>query len=352
MRILLFSRYGQLGASSRIRIHQYLPYLQSYGIEVQVEPLLDDDYIHRLYEGKRPSPLSILTTYTNRAGWLIRNHSFDLLWIEKELFPWLPAWSESLLSNLGVQYIVDYDDAVFHRYDMHSNPYVRKVLGKNIAAVMRHAAVVVVGNDYLAKYAHQSGANRVEYLPSVVDTDRYTIRKNEGGNFNIGWIGSPMTAPYIDLIREALEDVRRKTGARFTLVGVGREDPLPGMEKLIIPWKEENEVQNIQSFDVGIMPLRDAPFERGKCGYKLIQYMACGLPVIASPVGVNSRIVDHGRTGFLALSTQEWSEALITLHNNPGLRKAFGQAGRQKVEQEYSLQVAAPRLLDIIQSVA
>ncbi len=352
MRILLLSRYGDLGASSRVRFYQYVPYLETHGIQIQIAPLLDNDYIRNLYTGKRTPLLSILAAYAGRITQLTRSHSFDLLWIEKELFPWLPALAENFLYKLNIPYIVDYDDAVFHRYDMHSNPLIRTLLGKNIAAVMRHAAIVTAGNDYLAEYAHQAGARQIEYLPSVVDIEHYRVEEKKSTNFRIGWIGSPVTAPFLGLIRGALEVASKKIDARLVLVGAGRQDPLPGLEKELLPWNEESQVASIQSFDVGIMPLPDTPFERGKCGYKLIQYMACGLPVIASPVGVNTRIIDQEKTGFLASSDQEWADSILALSKDPGLRSRLGNAGRQKVEREYSLQVTAPRLLNILRAAA
>jgi glycosyltransferase involved in cell wall biosynthesis len=206
----------------------------------------------------------------------------------------------------------------------------------------------VVGNDYLAEHARLAGASRIEYLPSAVDTDRYSIREKIGNQFRIGWIGSPITAPYVGLIRDALIELTMRFGARLVLVGSGGQDPLPGVPKEILPWSEDSEVADIQSFDVGIMPLPDGPFEQGKCGYKLVQYMACGLPVIASPVGVNSRIVEQGKTGFLASSTEEWLQALVMLSQNTDMRSDLGKAGRKKVEQEYSLQITAPRLFEIL----
>jgi len=290
--------------------------------------------------------------YINRVARLMNSRSFDLLWVEKELFPWFPAWVESSLAGQGIPYVVDYGDAVFHRYDMHANPIIRALLGKSIDSVMRQAATVVVGNDYLAERAHHAGASRIEYLPSVVDINRYSIQEKAGEQFRIGWIGSPITAPYVGLIRDALEDVSQKINMRLVLVGAGDQDPLPNMEKDILPWSEDTEVANIRSFDVGIMPLPDGPFERGKCGYKLVQYMACGLPVIASPVGVNSRIIEQGKTGFMASSTAEWVQALVMLYQNANMRSDLGKAGRKKVEQEYCLQVTAPRLLEILTDAA
>ncbi len=348
MRILALTRYGPLGPSSRVRFYQYYPYLRQHGIEIQNAALLDDEYIRRLYSKKRIALSSIIGAYFQRLRWLTRSSSFDLLWVEKELLPWLPAWAEGMLQSFKIPYIVDFDDAVFHRYDMHANALVRSLLGKKINAVMRHATSVVAGNDYLAIHARQAGARQVQYLPSVIDLLRYNLEQKENKEFRVGWIGSPITAPHLGLIKGALEQISKIIDVRLVLVGSGNNDLFPGIQKEIIPWSEESEVPNIQSFDVGIMPLPDAPFERGKCGYKLIQYMACSLPVIASPVGVNSQIIEQGKTGFLASSAADWAQALETLYNDPRLRNEFGKAGRKKVEREYSLQVAAPRLLEII----
>ena len=352
MRILALTRYSSLGPSSRVRFYQYISYLTSCGITLQVAPLLGDNYILSLYSGKRPSISSIFKSYIGRILKLMHSRSFDLLWIEKELFPWLPPWTERWISDMGIPYVVDYDDAVFHRYDLHKNTLVRTLLKGKIDAIMRYATTVVVGNNYLAERARQNKARRIDYLPSVVDMNRYSVREKASGQFRIGWIGSPITAPFLGLIGSALKEAIKMTNACLVLVGTGDRDPLPGIEKIVLNWSEDSEIENIRSFNVGIMPLPDEPFERGKCGYKLIQYMACGLPVIASPVGANTQIVEPGKTGFLASSKEDWIQALVTLSKNAGTRNNFGMAGRIKVEREYSLQTCAPRLLEILTRAA
>jgi glycosyltransferase involved in cell wall biosynthesis len=140
-----------------------------------------------------------------------------------------------------------------------------------------------------------------------------------------------------------------KTSLR--LVGSGKVN-LSGVSADIREWSESSEVQSVQSFSVGIMPLQDDPWSRGKCGYKLIQYMACGLPVVASPVGVNQEIVEHGVSGYLATSEAEWLSALRQLRSQPQLCEEFGQVGRKRVEKAYSLETAAPRLADLLNSAA
>lgn len=350
--ILLMSRYGRLAPSSRLRSSQYLPYLQTHGFHVTVAPLLGDGYVRNLYEGGRADPAGVVRAYVRRLGSLVRSNHFDLVWIEYELFPWLPPWGEVFLSRLGIPYVVDYDDAVFHRYDMHRNRLIRKLLGRKIDSIMGRAALVIAGNQYLADRAGTAGARRVEILPTVVDLSRYPGKKEERGEdaFTIGWIGSPVTAGYLHLVSAALREVAARGDVSVVLVGSG-PITLDGIPCKVRPWSEAREAVDIGAFDVGIMPLPDTPWTRGKCGYKLIQYMACSIPVVASPVGVNTEIVEHGGTGFLAGNREEWVKCLSTLRANPELGERMGAAGRKRVEEQYCLAVAAPRLGRLLGSV-
>jgi glycosyltransferase involved in cell wall biosynthesis len=352
MKVLLLSRYGNLGASSRVRSYQYLPYLREQGMEITIEPLLPDNYLRDLYDGKRPGPSAILAAYLRRISALIRGKKFDLLWIEYELFPWLPGWIESLVLSKGTPYLVDYDDAIFHRYDQHTNPLVRRVLGHKVDAVMRHAATVVVGNEYLRDHAIKAGAQRVEILPTSIDLTRYpTPLPSQNDVFTIGWIGSPATTRYLHQVHEVLAVTCANGQAKVVLVGASD----PGWQDVpheIHPWLEDSEVAELGAFDVGVMPLEDSPWERGKCGYKLIQYMACGRPVIASPVGINTRIVEPGVNGYLAETPHDWVQALAALKDNIDLRRRMGAAGRAKVERDYTVQVNAPRLAAMLRVAA
>lgn len=348
MRVLLLSRYGPLGSASRLRFYQYLPYLRDHGVAVDVSPLLSDAYVRRLYAGRRQPLLELLAAYGKRFAALARAQRYDLVWVEKEFLPWLPAFAPHLI---GRPYVVDYDDAAFHRYDRHANPLVRLLLGRKIDRVMRRAGMVVAGNDYLADRARTAGAARVEILPTVIDADRYARPKRaaDHGDFRIGWIGAPVTVGYLAGIEPALRQVLDAGGASLTIIGA--QTPFAGRLPVDVrAWSEESEVDELHRLDAGIMPLPDEPFERGKCGYKLIQYMGCGLPVVASPVGVNRRIVEPGVNGFLAESDQDWVRALEELRRDPGLRARLGAAGRRKVEETYSLAVAAPRLLSLLES--
>ena len=351
MRILTLTRYERLGSSSRVRFYQYFPYLQSQGVEITNAPFFNDAYVQSLYMGRAVSKTSVWSAYLKRLLTVLKSDGYDLIWVEKEIFPWLPAWFEGLLQTARIPYIVDYDDAVFHRYDLNKSAVIRFLFKHKIDRVMKRAAMVVAGNAYLADRARKAGAHRIEHLPSVVDVNGYTAKT--GGTtppFRIGWIGSPVTAPYLDLVREALTQLSREAAIRLVLIGAGNIVPFSNTPTTILSWDEKLETSIGEMFDVGIMPLVDGPFERGKCGYKLVQYMAAGLPAIASPVGVNQQMVEPGINGLLASSPGEWLEALRSLIHNPSLAIDMGGAGRQKAEQKYNLQGTAPKLLDLFKS--
>jgi glycosyltransferase involved in cell wall biosynthesis len=193
----------------------------------------------------------------------------------------------------------------------------------------------------------------VEQVPTVVDLRKYTPRAafSSGDAVTIGWIGSPATAKYLETLAGPLAQVCRETNARVRLIGAG-PTALSGVPVDRLAWDEATETKNISEFDMGIMPLPDGPWERGKCGFKLIQYMACGVSVVASPVGMNRRIVEPGVHGFLASSEQQWVETLTQLIRDPALRARLGAEGRRRIEDSYSTQVVAPRLARLLRQAA
>lgn len=348
MKILILSRYGSLGASSRVRFLQYIPYFESQGIDVTVKPLLSNAYIDALYKGNSRRH-EIIKGYFKRVVTLLKVRDYDLVVIEKEVFPFMPAVVEYLFNILDIKYIVDYDDALFHNYDCHSNRLVRIILGKKIDSVMRSASVVIAGNNYIAEYAELAGAKNIEIIPTVVDTSRYQVkRKAHTKTPIVGWIGTPHTSKYLHPLLPVFKSIKDDIDVRFVAVGARPEDFEEGLIEAW-PWSEETEVSSIQQFDIGIMPLNDSPWERGKCGYKLIQCMACGVAVVASPVGVNCKIVEPGKTGKLPNSLKEWDIALRSLLDLSSKNiSEMGNAGRIKVEELYSLQAQAPIFLKIL----
>jgi len=356
MRILFLTRYGRLGASSRQRCFLYLDALAAAGVESQLCPFLEDDYLRRLYSGSAASISGVFRAYASRLRALLRIRRYDLLWLEKEALPWLPAWIElSVLKAAGAKMVVDYDDALFHAYDQHRSWWIRKLLGSKIDRIMASADLVCVGNAYIGHRARAAQARNISELPTVVDLRRYPVRRSgpasEDRPFTIGWIGSPVTSSYLDLLRPALAKLESRLRFRIVLIGAAT-GALADFPVERVTWSAETEATELARCDVGVMPLPDLPWERGKCGYKLIQYMASSLPVVASPVGVNREIVVLGETGFLPPNDPDWASSLLQLAREPALRQRMGAAGRRRVEEHYSLEVRGPELIELLHSVA
>jgi glycosyltransferase involved in cell wall biosynthesis len=215
---------------------------------------------------------------------------------------------------------------------------------------MRGAGLVVAGNEYLRLAAMNYGAQRVVIVPTVIDMEKYVPADSDKRSdyFTIGWIGSPITFKYLPYLRPVLEEIASQYKIRVKLIGLKTGIGLPDGVEELIPWTEENEAEHIRSFDVGIMPLEDNIWERGKCGYKLIQYMGCSVPVIGTPIGVNDSLIRDGFNGFKATSLEEWKRGLVFMITHPQERKEMGLNGRNFVEQNYSLQKYREVWLDLL----
>lgn len=349
VKVLALTKYGRIGASSRVRFMQYSQHLSQQGLDVTFRPLLSDEMLQQRYAEGGYKVRQLIEAYAVRCLDLLRASKFDLIWVEKEALQWCPLWFEQLL--LGrFPFVLDFDDAVFHSYDQHPSAWVRRLYGRRLDRLMAKATAVVVGNEYLARRARAAGASWIELVPTVIDLDRYQLRSQRVASDQpprVVWIGSPATQHYLEQLRRPLLELYRRQPFVFRVIG-GDLDGLPeGIVESVV-WQLSTEVQSIASSDVGVMPLPDTPWERGKCGYKLIQFMACGLPVVASPVGANKQIVRHGVNGFLSDSADQWVEYLYRLISNEALRERMGSAGRERVEDEYSLQAQGPRLATLL----
>jgi glycosyltransferase involved in cell wall biosynthesis len=347
MRVLALTKYGRAAASTRQRLLQYLPALEAAGIGVVHRALLADAYVESLASGTGYSRLRVVPSYMRRLRDLLSARTYDALWVYAELFPYLPAPFERLAFSGGTPVIYDFDDAFFHQYDHSSSKLRTRVLSGKLVPLMEGAAACCCGNMYLHDYARQYNENST-ILPTVVDTKLYCPKRGQQP-LVIGWIGSPSTWGYVKPYLPLLQEICSRHGALLRIVGAGAEAErhrFAGLE--LVKWTEATEVNLVQSMDIGIMPLPDEPWARGKSGYKLIQYGACGLPIVASPVGVNSEIVIDGETGFVARGELEWRDAMTRLITDADLRERMGRAGRIQIEQRYSLKAHAPRFVEII----
>ncbi len=331
--ILILSRYDTLGASSRVRIFQYLPHLASQA-NFTISPFFSNKIIEDLYKNKRRSFLLLCKSYLKRLRVLTTISKYDLIWIEKEALPYFPGFLEMLFLYKKKNYYLDYDDAIFHNYDFKNNFLLNRLYSNKFKKLVENANHIYVGNQYLYDFVFQWNKN-ISFMYSVVDENIFRkINMTSSNLFTIGWIGSPSTTKYLFDIIDILNNFSEKNTIRLITVGASKIINAK-FELIQLPWKLEEEVSNINLFDVGIMPLVDSPWENGKCGFKLIQYMACSIPVIASPVGINREIVTHD-VGFLAKNKNEWLDAIEKLMHDKSYRLTLGTNARKKIEKNFS----------------
>ncbi len=345
LKVLALTRYGRLGASTRLRCLQFAPHLLSRGISIDHSPLLGDEYLQRYYSGEKLRRFAdVLCPYATRIMRMLKARSYDVVWLEKEALPYVPGLLEALVSVRLPPVVIDYDDAIFHNYDLSKRAVVRHVLGHKIDRLMASARSVIAGNSYLAARAAKAGAKDIAIIPTVLDPQRYQYgQKSQQDRFRIGWVGTKSTSGYLRQVAPALARAQRELDAEVVIIGA-KSVQLPEVTPTYVDWTEHTEAAEIGKLNIGIMPLSDTPWERGKCGYKLLQYMACGLPVVASPVGANTDIVVAGETGFLATDNNAWFEAFKKLRDDRKSAISMGALGRKRVETLYSITAVLPQI--------
>ncbi len=345
IKVIGLALYGPLAASTRYRLGQYVPGLASLGIDLQIRHLLGDDYLRWRFSGA-PFPIaSIFRASFARLADLLSLDEYDSAILHCELFPMLPGQIEQAV--IRKPYLYDFDDAFYLKYRVGRMGVMRPFLGRKFDSVLAGAGEVTAGNHVLADYARQHNS-ATRYLPTVVDTARYVPMPAKRGCqvFTVGWIGSPSTALYLSELAAPLSVIGQEGPVRFIVIG-GKAPYIPNVTVVEIDWEENTELDLINSFDVGVMPLPDDDWARGKCAFKLIQYMACAVPVIASPVGANVEVV-NAECGLQASTPKEWIEALRLLRDRPNRRIQMGEAGRERVVLHYSLHQNLPVLASAI----
>src|SRR6202045_43044 len=241
-----------------------------------------------------------------------------------------------LLQNSNRRIIFDFDDAVMFRNQKYGNPIRRKDFARFLRTV-EHCTAVVAGNDFLARFAEACGRRAIVF-PTSVDVAKYQVRgENENDRLTIGWLGLSDGFVYLRHIHPALRQLSSLFPGLKLRVVSDKPLQLDGVTVENEPWRLENEQGNLASFGIGVMPLSDTVWTRGKCGYKILQYMAAGIPVVASAVGANVDIVADGKNGFLARTQDDWVRAIGRLIENPEQRRNFALRGRKLVEEKYSL---------------
>lgn len=354
-RLVAYPRYSRLGASSRVRMFQFEEILNKSGWEVSFYPFSDDLFLRSRYQGEK-AWVSVGVSYWRRILSLREMKTADLVWVEKEFVPWAPSWIEKALIPYRGKVVYDFDDAVHEQFRDNPHAAVRVVLRNKILNTVVKSAGVLAGNSTLHKYfSTELGVDSL-LVPSTIDIKRIAPAEetliDETRPFVFGWIGTPVTyEAYVEPLLPMFESVAENLGAEFQVIGVPEPSEHPEIVKYF-PWSLEEEARLLQGLDVGIMPLRDDSWSRGKCGYKLLQYMAVGKAVIASPVGVNAEIVSHGKTGYLVREESDWVSYLTMLAEDRILSAAMGKKGYAKVSSNYSLQNLGRQLVDYFDQLA
>lgn len=337
----------------RYRFEQYFEDLKKAGLQPELSYILSEEDDALLYtQGRYISKARIaLKARQVRKQDLKRIRTFDLVVVFREALFTRSQFFERGVHKAGVPMVVDFDDAIWIK-DVSPGNRILGVLkdpGK-LARLLPMCAGATAGNSYLAAYAKPL-TQSVHELPSTVDCELiYPLAKPDIPNkpIVIGWSGSPTTYPHIASLLPVFKKLRLKYGGgiEFHIVGAPpTEVALEGIH--FIPWQAAQENALLNAFDIGVMPLPNTSWTQGKCGMKLLLYMAAGLPVVASPVGVNASMT-HGH-GLTAKTESDWFNALVALVENPDQRKSFGDTGRQFVLERYSRQAWAAPYVDILQ---
>jgi glycosyltransferase involved in cell wall biosynthesis len=360
IRVLALSPIPEEGAGCRFRIAQFVPYLEAHGFSVTLRTLFTARFFNLVYQrGQYVRKAIAFVPLAIRHALSLRDVGrFDVVFLYREMFPIGPAVTERVMSRRGWPPVIfDFDDAIFLPSVSDANRVIATLKQPSkTATIISRVAHVIVGNEYLASYARRF-SQAVTTIPTCVDTDRYvprTVRAlGNGGEVVpvIGWIGSPTTAPFLRALYRVF--TRLSVRHRFVLrvSGAGEAIAIDGVTVENAPWSLEREVALFNTCDIGVYPLPDDEWSRGKCGFKAIEFMACGVPVVASPVGVNREIVEDGVNGFLASSEAEWADRLERLLTDATLRRRFAAEGRRTVEDRYSLRTNAPRLAETLRAV-
>jgi glycosyltransferase involved in cell wall biosynthesis len=339
----------------RFRIEQWELILRANGVEITYAPFETEELRSVLHHnGNAVGKICAVMRNMNRRGRELEALSeFDLIYLFREAALLGPPWFERKIARSNVPVVFDFDDAIFYSYKSPSNGYLSYLkFPAKTAEICCLSTHVMAGNEFLADYARKTNKN-VTIVPTSIDTDKYEVieRRNNPEIVTIGWSGSFSTVQHLDTIRDVLQELANTEKFRLRVIGTP-EYKIPGVDVEAIQWRSETELDDLRTIDIGLMPLPDDNWSKGKCGLKALQYMALGVPTICSPVGVNSTIIRDGENGFLAGSKAEWIEKISHLIHSPDLRRKLGFAGRETVEREYSAKVVAPKVLDIFRLAA
>ncbi len=351
MKVLFLTRYPVEGASSRYRVYQYLPALKDLGVDAHVSSFMNLAMYRSVFSssGTWKKAMHTFWAVIKRVTIIFSAKRYDLVVMQRELLPFGPPLLEKILQWRGVATVFDYDDALFIHKDSKHNQLASKMRRPDkTLQIFSMVDAVAAGNQYLADCARPYCENAF-CVEVAEDTRRiplrdFTVREK----VIIGWLGSPTTEKYLELIRPALEDLFAKhTNLEMRVIGGG--DFFMGNTNVVhIPWQIETEVDELIQFDIGLMPLPLEEWSKGKSGGKARTYMAAGVVPVCTAIGYNQELIEHKQTGYLVEAQDEWEQALEELVSSSELRKHIGCAARQEVVERFSIEGQAQKLKGVM----
>lgn len=359
MKVLALASYPIEAAATRYRLAQFVSPLAERGITLDVQPFIDSRLFATLYrrEALPYTAVNLVAAMGRRFADVWRARGADVLYVQREAMLFGPPLIEWLAMRLGAcPMVLDLDDATYL-------PYVSPVYGRLASALkwfsktddlIRWAKVVTCGNRTIASYVESKG-RRTAIIPTVVDTERFRprLRHDESGVPVLGWVGTHSTYPYLETIFPVLQELARAHRFRLKVVGSGREHvSIPGVEVENLKWEMRREVEDFQSFDIGLYPIVSSEWAAGKSGFKAIQYMAVGIPYVVTPVGSCAEIGQPQVTHLCATTPEEWRTALERLLSDAPLRRQMGEAGRRHALQYYTVPIQSDKLAQVLREAA
>lgn len=361
MRALFFLLDGESNASSRQRVLQYVPILREHGIEARISRPVPEPLYQRLVEQRRrPTDKALfyaLFLASRARDVLAESTKADVVVIQRDLFPFGPPWLERLLARRNPHLVYDTDDATYLRPGFTpKTPFQHLRRFDKVIEVVRRSRWVSVATEPIATWARQYNPN-VSVVPMAVDLREYDqARQNQNRNPNqvvVGWAGTAGSLGYLEKLAPVLREVARRHDIVVRVISGGYSCVrLPGLQLDARPWRADSALSDLASFDIGLVPLDDSPFEQAKFPFKLLQYLALGVPSVSARVGTAASVIRHADNGCLAATHDEWRDALETLITDAGKRQNISEAGRATVAQSYTLERVAPLLIEGLNSAA
>lgn len=354
MKVLFLTQTPGINGSSKYRVSQYVDCLRKNGIESTVLPALSEEQYLKWSPSKAfLAKISYFGTTLLRRLWDIHKvRKFDVVFLQRDIIPYFPPVLERMMRSANANLVFDFDDAIFAQALGSKSIFARLCDPRRIPKILRMSREVIVGNNFLKDYAMRHNGN-VTVIPTPIDTGRYSVKDRDiRGKTVIGWSGSISTNHNVNRLIDVINRLSTSYDIQLNIIS----NTLDGikLEKIaakvnFIRYRPETEVSDLHTFDIGVMPLEDSVWGRGKCSFKALQYMGVGIPPVISPVGMNNEVVKEGENGFFADSDEEWLLKLARLIEDPVQRKKIGGAARKTVEDRYSVKVNAHKLISVLE---